>query len=91
MKKCPHLQKWTVSSCRANKKPYVPSIYELEEYCNDEGHERCPLYKELTHSGAAALSGQGVRGDWGLSGQHNGISYGSGIFCSADKGESFNQ
>ncbi len=86
-KKCPHLQRWTVSSCRADKKPYVPSIYELEEYCSDERHERCPLFRELAHSGAAALSGQGVRGDWSHSEQHSGIFCGNGIFCQTDKGE----
>ncbi len=88
MKKCPHLQKWTVSSCRADKKPYVPSIYELKEYCTDEGHERCPLYRELAHSRTTAtLSGQGERGDMGLSVRPSDIFYGMGIFCRADKGE----
>ncbi len=85
-KKCPHLQKWTVASCRADKKPYVPSIYELEEYCSDERHKGCPLYRELNDSGAAALSGQGGSGDCDLSGQYSGASYLRGIFCRADKG-----
>ena len=41
---CPHLLNWTVSYCRADDKPYIPSIYELQEYCTIGAHERCPLY-----------------------------------------------
>ncbi len=67
MKKCPHLLKWTISSCKANKKPYIPSIFELDEYCTGDGHERCPLYMELNHLGRVVLSGTGGREDSGLS------------------------
>jgi hypothetical protein len=42
--KCPHLICWVIVSCKAGDKPYVPSISELNEYCNGMKHEKCPLY-----------------------------------------------
>jgi hypothetical protein len=42
--KCPHLICWVIASCKAGDKPYVPSISELNEYCNGMKHEKCPLY-----------------------------------------------
>ena len=42
--KCPHLICWIIASCKAGDKPYVPSISELNEYCNGMKHEKCPLY-----------------------------------------------
>lgn len=33
-----------VSSCRALDKPYVPSLFELGEYCKTTDHRKCPLY-----------------------------------------------
>jgi hypothetical protein len=55
--RCPHLLNWTVSSCIADDRPYVPSIHELHEYCTDKGHERCPLYAGLIQEEQGALSG----------------------------------
>ena len=42
--KCPHLLKWSVWSCKALDKPYVPSLFELEEYCRTKEHRKCPFY-----------------------------------------------
>jgi hypothetical protein len=42
--KCPHLLKWSISSCKALDKPYVPSLFELEEYCRTKDHRKCPFY-----------------------------------------------
>ena len=42
--KCPHLIKWVISSCKALDRPYVPSLFELEEYCRTKGHRKCPFY-----------------------------------------------
>ena len=42
--KCPHLLKWSISSCKALGKPYVPSLFELEEYCRTKEHRKCPFY-----------------------------------------------
>ncbi|TAN42693.1 MAG: response regulator [Nitrospirae bacterium] len=42
--KCPHLMLTDISSCVAGDLPYVPSIFELEEYCRNVRHLRCPFY-----------------------------------------------
>ncbi len=55
--RCPHLRTWTVSSCKADKRPYIPSLYEIQEYCTDKRHKKCPLYVDI---GQEALSGAGV-------------------------------
>jgi len=36
--------KWSISSCKAFDKPYVPSLFELEEYCRTKEHRKCPFY-----------------------------------------------
>ncbi len=41
---CPNLLKWIVSSCKAVERPYVPSLFELEEYCRTGDHRKCPFY-----------------------------------------------
>lgn len=42
---CPLLMNWVISSCKGHERPYVPSILELEEYCNGKQHEQCPVFK----------------------------------------------
>jgi hypothetical protein len=42
--KCPHLIKWVVSACKAAEMSYVPSLFELEEYCKTKSHRKCPFY-----------------------------------------------
>lgn len=44
MMKCPHLVSHIVCSCKAGGRPYVPSLFELDEYCRTERHSRCPFY-----------------------------------------------
>ena len=63
--RCPHLLDWTVSSCKADKKPYVPSIYELQEYCTVREHQRCPLYVDVDRD--EEESSAEAREDWSLS------------------------
>ena len=46
--KCPHLAKWVISSCNAVEKPYLPSLFELQEYCRTKDHRKCPLYLRET-------------------------------------------
>jgi hypothetical protein len=43
--KCPHLMKWSILSCKAFAKYYVPSLFELEVYCRTKDHGKCPLYR----------------------------------------------
>jgi hypothetical protein len=33
-----------MSSCKALDKPYVPSLFELVEYCRTIDHRKCPFY-----------------------------------------------
>ncbi|MDA8077301.1 MAG: hypothetical protein M0Z79_00020 [Nitrospiraceae bacterium] len=41
--KCPHLLT-LLPSCKALDRPYVPSLFELDEYCCAKAHRKCPLY-----------------------------------------------
>jgi hypothetical protein len=51
--KCPHLIAWVIESCKADCKPYVPSLSELEGYCKNEDHRKCFLFqRDLATPGA---------------------------------------
>ncbi len=43
--KCPYITGKYRLSCTAHEKAevYVPSLFELEEYCKNTRHSRCPL------------------------------------------------
>jgi len=41
--KCPYLTKWIIFTCQAGETPYVPSLFQLEEYCKSKQHKKCPL------------------------------------------------
>ncbi len=41
--KCPYLTKWIIFTCQAGEVPYVPSLFQLEEYCKSKQHKKCPL------------------------------------------------
>jgi hypothetical protein len=42
--KCPYLMKWLTFACKATKKPYSPSPFQLQEYCKTKSHKKCPFY-----------------------------------------------
>ncbi len=42
--KCPMLTGKYMFSCKALKEVYIPSIFELEEYCRKSLHTMCPFY-----------------------------------------------
>lgn len=43
--KCAHLiASGSISACSALDRPYVPSLFELVEYCKTVDHKKCPLY-----------------------------------------------
>lgn len=42
--KCPHLANSVKVSCKAIDKPYLPSLFELHEYCRTWDHKKCPFY-----------------------------------------------
>ncbi|MHB8883333.1 MAG: hypothetical protein ACYC69_17720 [Thermodesulfovibrionales bacterium] len=50
--KCPHLITCSVAACKATGKPYVPSLFELDEYCRTHSHSRCPFYLRDITGGA---------------------------------------
>lgn len=35
---------WTVASCVAKGSPYVPSLCDLEKFCQSGRHALCPFY-----------------------------------------------
>ncbi len=41
--KCPHLTGEKVQTCTESRQVYVPSLFELEEYCHTAKSARCPL------------------------------------------------
>lgn len=41
--KCPHLEKWVVSVCKAKENLYVPSNFQLHEYCRTQSYRKCPF------------------------------------------------
>jgi len=48
--KCPHLSKladWSRTACKACEKPYLPTSFQVKEYCKSFMHIRCPFYLNL--------------------------------------------
>ncbi|MBF0505410.1 MAG: hypothetical protein HQL09_01120 [Nitrospirae bacterium] len=41
--KCPYLTRWLIYTCQAGEDPYVPSLFQLEEYCKSKQHKKCPF------------------------------------------------
>lgn len=50
---CPYLLIHRIGFCTAGDGPYVPSLFELEEYCREFRHARCPFYLGIGPSGRA--------------------------------------
>ncbi len=42
--KCRFLSGKYLLACRAENKVYMPSSFEIQEYCNSNRHKICPLY-----------------------------------------------
>jgi len=56
---CPKLN-WSLCAVDApGDEPYVPSLFQMREYCGTESHIKCPLYlgyhlhRHQCHDGAA--------------------------------------
>ena len=41
--KCPHLTRWIGFFCNADQGAYVPSLFQLEEYCKTIAYKKCPF------------------------------------------------
>jgi len=62
MMKCTHLVSLVVCSCKAGDRPYVPSLFELDEYCRTARHSRCPFYlgiQQMTGGARSVSSNKG--------------------------------
>jgi len=47
---CPNLVEWVdwvILLCKAGEIPYVPSLFELEEYCKTKSYKKCPFTIEV--------------------------------------------
>jgi hypothetical protein len=42
--KCTHLIRDRNVVCEALDRPYVPSLFQLAEYCGSSGYRKCPFY-----------------------------------------------
>ncbi len=56
--KCSHLMGKKIETCTVNRQLYVPSLFELEEYCYTVRSTRCPLRVIMT------WTEQDERKDW---------------------------
>jgi len=45
--KCPQLNHWSVAACKILDEIYVPSEFQLQEYCRSKKHKKCPFYARL--------------------------------------------
>ena len=41
--KCPFLVRGVICSCEALDNRYIPSLFELQEYCRKGSHKKCPF------------------------------------------------
>lgn len=42
--RCPYLTGKYLISCSVSREPYVPSAFEIQEYCISGRHSMCPFY-----------------------------------------------
>jgi len=61
--KCAYLSGEHVLSCKADRGVYIPSLFELEEYCRTRKSIRCPLKSTMGPNGKAATAPR-VYGRW---------------------------
>jgi|GEM_PF-7066519 len=42
--KCPYLVEKKIGFCGVGREMYIPSPFQLYEYCRDDSHSKCPFY-----------------------------------------------
>jgi hypothetical protein len=42
--KCPHIMKWGSFFCGVDEGIYVPSSFQMNEYCMTKEHSKCPFF-----------------------------------------------
>lgn len=55
--KCRHLNETNVPTCSATDRPYIPSSFELQEYCRRDRFRMCPFYRVRTPHPAPGTNG----------------------------------
>jgi len=55
MMNCPFLYGTYLLSCKSSRDVYVPSAFELEEYCKSRRHKICPYYCKVMSDGTFNL------------------------------------
>jgi hypothetical protein len=46
--KCPYLVRCAISKCKAENKSYIPSLFELQEYCGvSKNFKKCHFFQNL--------------------------------------------
>lgn len=48
---CSFLEGKRILSCRSLGAVYIPSIFELNEYCTRDKHKKCPFFSTLAKKG----------------------------------------
>ncbi len=54
--KCPHLIKGVICSCEVLDNQYIPSLFELQEYCRTRSHRKCPFLLRNVESNASSYT-----------------------------------
>ncbi len=58
--KCPFVKGTYMYSCAASRDVYVPSEFELNEYCRSTRYTICPLYCRAAADGKFRFNAEGV-------------------------------
>ncbi len=59
--KCPYLIKNVHFLCKAENSGYLPSSFQLQEYCKRTEHRKCPFFLETADRHYAGISCLGAR------------------------------
>jgi len=51
---CSFLEGRRILSCRSLGAVYIPSIFELNEYCTQDKHKKCPFFSPSKKKGRIA-------------------------------------
>ncbi len=57
---CPFLEGKYMLSCRALGEVYVPSTFDLDEYCGHDRHKICPFYCTSETDGRSIFTDEAV-------------------------------
>ncbi len=59
--KCLFLKGNYMIRCTAVPESYIPSIFELDEYCRGPRHRLCPLYRQAETEGKTLIRPEIIR------------------------------